>query len=110
MQHSYVFLVVFVGALQYGSCVVQPTALSFSSEELIDMVVRCQLNRLNQFPTFLANHFRQARQDPKLLAMLRNLDDVLYSGLALPHEEEQFAYSNGIKLRVSQIHPSHFYF
>lgn len=94
---------VFIGTLQYGSCVVQPTTISFSSEELVDMVNRCGLNRINQFPTFLASHLRKSRDDPKLLSMLSNLDDVLYSGLPLPREEEDWAYRNGIKLRVSLL-------
>jgi hypothetical protein len=64
------------------------------------MVRRCGLNRLNQFATFLAGHLRAARQDAKLLSLLRNLDEVLYSGLPLPIEEEEWAYRNGIMLRV----------
>ncbi|CAA7262317.1 unnamed protein product [Cyclocybe aegerita] len=89
----------FVGTLQHGSCVIQPTTISFSSEELIDMIVRCGLNRLNQFASFLMNHFRNARQDAKLLSILKTLDDVLYSGLPLPHEDEQWALKSGIRLR-----------
>jgi hypothetical protein len=61
----------------------------------------CGLNRLNQFASFLSGHFRNARQDAKLLSMLLSLDDVLYSGLPLSQEEEQWALKSGIKLRVS---------
>ncbi|KAF8800389.1 acetyl-CoA synthetase-like protein [Phlegmacium glaucopus] len=89
----------FVGSLQHGSCVIQPTSIGFSSEELIDMIRRCGLNRLNQFGSFLSGHFRNARQDAKLLSMLLSLDDVLYSGLALSQEEEQWALKSGMKLR-----------
>ncbi|TFK36149.1 hypothetical protein BDQ12DRAFT_737217 [Crucibulum laeve] len=88
-----------IGTLQHGSCVVQPTVIAFPTEELIDMILRCRLNRLNQFPTFLAGHLRKSREDPKLLSLLSNLDDVLYSGLPLSREEEQWAFKNGIKLR-----------
>ena len=91
----------FIGTLQHGSCVIQPTTLGFSSEELIDMIRRCGLNRLNQFASFLSGHFRNARQDAKLLSMLQSLDDIIYSGLALPQEEEQWALKSGMKLRVS---------
>ena len=94
---------VFIGTLQHGSCVIQPTAIGFSSEELIDMIRRCGLNRLNQFASFLSVHFRNARQDAKLLSMLLGLDDVLYSGLPLSHEDEQWALKVGIKLRVSHL-------
>jgi hypothetical protein len=79
---------------------VQPTNLAFSSDELVDIIHRCGLNRLTQFPTFLINHLRNARLNPKLLAMLQNLDEILYSGLSLPREEEEWAYRNGINLKV----------
>jgi hypothetical protein len=93
-------LAVFISSLQHGSCVVQPTEIAFSSGELVDMILRCGLNRLNQIPTFLCTHLRNARLDPKLLSMLRNLDEVWYGGLPLPREEEEWAYRNGINLRV----------
>lgn len=79
---------------------IQPTTIGFSSEELIEMIHRAGLNRLNQFAAFLMNHFRNARQDPKLLTMLTSLDDVLYSGMPLPFDEEKWALESGIKLRV----------
>lgn len=91
----------FIGSLQHGGCVVQPTVLNFSSEELMDMIVRCGLNRLNQFGSFLGNHLRASRQNSSLLSMLVALDDVLYSGLPIAREEEQWAYKHGIKIRVS---------
>ena len=91
----------FIGTLQHGSCLIQPTSIGFSSGELIDMVRRCGLNRLNQFASFLSVHFRNARQDAKLLSMLLSLDDVLYSGLPLSQEDEQWALKIGIKIRVS---------
>lgn len=87
-------------SLQHGSCVIQPTQISFSSEELVTLVHRCGLNRLNQFAAFLCNHFRASRQDPKLLSLLTSLDEVLYSGMPLAREEEEWAVRNGIKLRV----------
>ncbi|KAH9476811.1 hypothetical protein JR316_0010726 [Psilocybe cubensis] len=89
----------FVGTLQHGSCVILPTTIAFSSEELVDMIIRCGLNRLNQFAAFLMKHFRNARQDAKLLSIMKNLDDVLYSGMALPYEDEQWALKSGIRLR-----------
>lgn len=65
------------------------------------MIRNCGVNRLNQFATFLAQHVRNSRQNPKLLALLQTLDEALYSGLALPREEEDWAHANGIRLRVS---------
>lgn len=75
--------------------------MPYSSEELIDMIHRCGLNRLNAFGSWLGMHLKNSRQDPKLLSLLANLDDVLYSGLAISREDEQWAIKNGLKLRVS---------
>jgi acyl-CoA synthetase (AMP-forming)/AMP-acid ligase II len=89
-----------MGSLQNGACVIQPTTISFSSEELIRMVESCGLNRLNQFAAFLAMQLRAARKNPALLSLLAGLDEVLYSGMPLPREEQEFALQNNIKLRV----------
>ncbi|KAG8219899.1 hypothetical protein J3R82DRAFT_894 [Butyriboletus roseoflavus] len=90
-----------IGALQHGTCTIQPTKIAFSSEELVDMIHRCQLNRLNQFPTFLSSHLRNARSHPKLLEQLRSLSEIIFSGLQLHREDEEFAYRNGLKIKVS---------
>lgn len=65
------------------------------------MSERCGLNTLCQFSGYLSTHLRRARQDPKLLSLFRGMQDVIYSGLPLSHEDEAWAYQNGIKLRVS---------
>jgi hypothetical protein len=44
--------------------------------------------------------FKNAREDPKLLSMLKILDDVLYSGMPISYEDEQWALRSGIRLRV----------
>jgi hypothetical protein len=64
------------------------------------MVERCGLNSLIQFPTYLSIHLRRARQDSKLLSLLRGLKEIQYGGLALPREEEDWAEQNGIKLQA----------
>ncbi|KZT07086.1 acetyl-CoA synthetase-like protein [Laetiporus sulphureus 93-53] len=87
-----------LGSLQNGACTIQPTEISFSSEELLDMIVRCRLNRINQFPAYLGIHLRNSRHNPKLLAQLRALDEILYSGGQMPREDEEWAYSNDLKL------------
>lgn len=88
-----------IGSLQHGTCTVQATKQGFSSEELLDMIQRCGLNRLNQFSTFLSIHLRNSRQNPKLLQALRHLDQVLYSGLPLDRDDEDWAYTNGLKMK-----------
>ncbi|KAH8120399.1 acetyl-CoA synthetase-like protein [Phellopilus nigrolimitatus] len=87
-----------IGSIQHGSCTIQPTKINFSSEELVDMINRCNLSRLHQFATFLSIHIRHARQNPKLLSYLQSLNTVLYSGLPLPQEDEEYAYQNSLNL------------
>ncbi|KIL70723.1 hypothetical protein M378DRAFT_66741 [Amanita muscaria Koide BX008] len=89
----------FLGTLQHGSCVIQPTKINFSSEELVDMIERCGLNRLNQFATFLSNHLRNSRNDRKLLSKLQGLEEVVFTGLPLPRDDEEWAMKNGVQLR-----------
>jgi len=65
------------------------------------MILRCQLNRLNQFSTFLSSQLRNAHLHPKLLEQLRSLSEIIFSGLPLQREDEEFAYHNGLKIKVS---------
>ena len=94
---------VLIASLCHGTCTIQPTTIAFSSEELLDMIARCGLNRLRQFATFLGHHLRNSKTNRKLLQALVQLDEVIYSGLALGSEEEAWAFQNGIKLQVSII-------
>ncbi|TFY83769.1 hypothetical protein EWM64_g230 [Hericium alpestre] len=88
-----------IGSLQHGAATIQPSKIAFSPKELAAMVQKCGINRLNQFATFLASHIRHARENPKHLALLQSFAEILYSGLPLPREEEEFAYEQGLKLR-----------
>ncbi|KAH9937144.1 acetyl-CoA synthetase-like protein [Fomitopsis serialis] len=80
-----------ISALQHGTCTIQPTQIAFSSDELVQMVRQCGLNRLMQFATFLSIHLRNSRHDPNVLTLLKGLDEVLFAGLALPQEDEEWA-------------------
>lgn len=91
---------VLLGAMQHGACTIQPSKIAFDADELSQMVIKCGLNRLNQFATFLATHLANARQNPKVAALMQSFDEVLYSGLPLAVEEEKWAHKNGVKLRV----------
>ena len=95
---------VLIGSMQHGACTIKPSKIGFSSEELVDMIARCSLNRLHQFASFLGLHIRHARQNPKLLAHLKALDTIMYSGLPLPSEEEEFANQTGLNIIVRIEH------
>jgi acyl-coenzyme A synthetase/AMP-(fatty) acid ligase len=89
-----------LGSLQHGSCTIQPTKITFSPDELMDMIIRCRMNRLNQFAGFLATNIRASRQNPNLLRLLQSLDEIAYTGLPLPQDDEAWAYSQGLRLKV----------
>ena len=89
----------FLASFQNGACTIQPSAVTFSPDELAHMITHGGLNRLNQFPAFFAVHVRAARKNPKLLALLRSLDEVLYSGQPMPREDEEWAYAQDLPLR-----------
>ncbi|KAF5389415.1 hypothetical protein D9757_004334 [Collybiopsis confluens] len=84
--------------MQYGTCVVQPNSFPFSAGELMSMTEHCHVNRIWQFAAFFSAHLRAARQNPKILAMLANLEEVTTCGMALSQEDQDYAYNNGIKL------------
>lgn len=92
--------------MQHGACTIQPTKINFSAEELTDMVIHCGLNRLHQFATFLSVHLHCARENPKLLSYLLSLDTIMYSGLPLSQEDENFSIRSGLKLMASCMNPS----
>ncbi|RPD54672.1 acetyl-CoA synthetase-like protein [Lentinus tigrinus ALCF2SS1-7] len=89
----------FLASFQNGACTIQPKAVTFSTDELALMITRGGLNRLNEFPAFFAVHVRAAKQSPKLLALLRSLDEILYSGQPMSREDEEWAYAQGLKMR-----------
>lgn len=89
----------FSGFLQHGSCTIQISSQAFPSEELVDMITRCHLNRLVQFPTYLTTHIRTSRRDPKVLRMLQELDEIFYSGLMLSSDDEEWIIRHGINIR-----------
>ena len=95
---------VLIGSIQHGSCTLQPTKINFSTEELVDMIKRCRLNRLHQFAAFLSVHLRHAAQNQKVLVLLKSLDIVYSSGMPMPKDDEEFAYRAGVPLIVSICH------
>jgi hypothetical protein len=65
------------------------------------MIERCGLNQMIQFSSYFSKHLQRSRNDTILLSSLRKLRDVRCGGLVMPHEDEEWAYQNGIKIRVS---------
>jgi len=71
------------------------------------MITRCGLNRLNQLANLLGRHLHNSKTNTRLLQALVQLDEVLYSGLALRREEEAWALQNGFNLLVRGFRLSH---
>lgn len=78
--------------------VVQPTRLDFSSDELKDMVKRCNLRMLLQFPSYFAAHVKRARTDPELLQILRDLEGIYLGGMALTEDDLAWCVHKGLPL------------
>ena len=88
-----------MGAIQHGSCTIQPAKVPYGVDEFMDMFKLCGLNRINIYSPPLTSLLRQAKENRQLFDALTGLNEVLYSGLALPQDEEDWAYRNGIRLK-----------
>ncbi|KAL6407600.1 hypothetical protein AUP68_08619 [Ilyonectria robusta] len=81
-----------------GGCIVMPTKIPYSSQELQQMAKTCGINILNMFASFLGDFIRESRKDPALLATLQAFRACSHGGLPLATEEESWAREKGIKL------------
>lgn len=93
-------MLAFLGAAYNGACTVQSSSMAFSTDELLGMITHCGLNRLLVYATFLSIHIRNAQKDEKVLKMMRNLRQILHTGVALHREDEEWAFSRGLPLTV----------
>jgi hypothetical protein len=87
-----------------GGCIIQPSTINFPDEELVDMVERAGLDTLLQMGSYLAERLKRSQNNPRLLNVLCNINDVTYGGLAIPREAEEWAEKNDIILRVRFAH------
>ncbi|KAH7220086.1 hypothetical protein BKA60DRAFT_608762 [Fusarium oxysporum] len=79
--------------LQDG-CFIIPTSIPYPTSELVDMIDNHGLTRLDMFPVFLSQLFRQARHDPLLFRSLCLLDHIAYGGYPLDPYEEAWAHGH----------------
>jgi hypothetical protein len=93
--------VAFLGAAYNGACTVQSSSMAFPTEELLGMITHCGLNRVLLYATFLSMHIRNAQKDEKTLKAMRGLRQILHTGVALHHEDEEWAFSHGLPLTVN---------
>ncbi|KAK7043957.1 hypothetical protein VNI00_008125 [Paramarasmius palmivorus] len=89
-----------MSTVYHGGCTILPQAprTTFSTTELINLIVDLGLTELCLFPSLLSKQLRAARQNSNLLHCLQKLDAVSYGGTYLPAEDIEWASQNGIKL------------
>ncbi|KAM6491339.1 hypothetical protein JOM56_013113 [Amanita muscaria] len=91
----------YLGCLYTGSCIVEPSKMRFSTEELSNMVNACGLNRMTTFGTWLAPHIQAAKKDPAALKLLQEMRAVSYDGVPISIADGDWCFQNGIPLMVS---------
>jgi acyl-coenzyme A synthetase/AMP-(fatty) acid ligase len=89
----------FLRVFNTTSCVIQPSSLTFSTDELKDMIRRCSLTTLCQFPSLFSAHLAQARNDSELLALLQGLDCAFLAGMTSSQSDVNWCVEKGIKLQ-----------
>lgn len=77
--------------------------MEFSTEELLEMIEQCGLNRIAVYATFLSTHIRNAQKDEKVLKAMQALRQILHTGVSLNREEEDWAFAHDLSLTVSFI-------
>ena len=75
--------------------------MAMAPAEMLRMVHACGLNALVQYGTFVSAHIRAARGgDGAVAAALAGLRQILYTGVALPEEDQAWAEERGLPLSV----------
>ncbi|KAF5005592.1 hypothetical protein FDECE_7999 [Fusarium decemcellulare] len=90
--------VILIGSIGRGGSMVLPSNQPYTTRELGQMIDDCELTVLNMFSTFLSKVLDEARSDPALLAALKGLDYIVYSGLPLGVVDETWGREQGLKL------------
>lgn len=93
-----------LSAFQHSACIVQPTSLPYPPLEFQTMIRDCGVNRLYVFSPILFRYLQLAKTDDSIRTSLKDLRQVLYTGLPLFEEESDWAFKQGIKLLVSHSH------
>ncbi|KIP04376.1 hypothetical protein PHLGIDRAFT_120740, partial [Phlebiopsis gigantea 11061_1 CR5-6] len=91
----------FHAAAVHGACTAQASSMAMAPAEMLHMVRACGLNALVQYGTFVAAHIRAARDgDAHVRDALHAFRQILYTGVALPDEDEQWAADEGLSMSV----------
>ncbi|KAF5362927.1 hypothetical protein D9758_007080 [Tetrapyrgos nigripes] len=88
----------YIGCVLYGGCMIMPSTLSFSTQELLNMIKCCGLNRLSQYSMLMQPVLERARREPEFFQTLKGLRSVLYGGTSLAPEIELWAHQSGLAM------------
>jgi hypothetical protein len=67
---------------------------------LFDLCHITGINRIIQFTSILRQHLEDAKTDPELLQLLREMRQVTYAGMPLETKIEEWAIQEEIRLTV----------
>jgi len=91
----------FLGVIYTGSTFVQAkAAILLPPTELVAMVSVCSLNQLALYGTFLTDLIRAARADSNVRAALQKISRIIYTGVSMNKDDEDWANANGTKVMV----------
>ncbi|KIL59801.1 hypothetical protein M378DRAFT_14552 [Amanita muscaria Koide BX008] len=91
-------MIQYLGCLYTGSCIVRPSKMRFSTEELLNMVNVCGLNHMTTYGTWLAPHIQAAKKDPVALKLLQEMRTVSYGGVPISIADDDWCFQNDIPL------------
>lgn len=75
-------------------------SFNFTTDELLNHIKCCGLNRLTLLGSRLKLHLKNLQHNSHYLAALKNLDSISYGGSPLPPDLEIWCQNVGLKLMV----------
>ncbi|KAJ7136297.1 putative amp-CoA ligase [Mycena filopes] len=88
----------FVAAVYAGFMTVQTSSMAMPTDELVELITTCGLNRLALYAPFLSVHIRAAQTDPTVLSALQSCRQILHTGVSLNAADENWAYDHGLPI------------
>lgn len=87
-----------------GQCLVQTSKPDFDASEFLALIAEAGLNWAFLYAPWLSKLIGIARNDANVLAALKGLVEVTYTGAALNPSDEAWLVENGVKATVSTPH------
>jgi acyl-coenzyme A synthetase/AMP-(fatty) acid ligase len=89
-----------VGAISSGSCTIQSSSMSFSTDELMTMINKYGLNVAATYAPFGAKHIEASKTRPEVLKALQELRALQHTGVPMDEKTLAWGYEQGIPLQV----------